>query len=127
MRPLILLSFFAMLFISCEKYNEDVLPVVGVYNAHVIGGHGDFAMSIQVDYGRNITIDAPWDDFFWYVAEAKVRHEEDWDKEIRIPSQWLDHGIEIQGEGVFFDQSIQLDYSLWIDGHRYDYTIVGTK
>lgn len=123
----ILLFIAASIFTSCEKYNEDVLPVVGVYHAHILSGSGDFSMGIQIDYGRNIRIDAPWDDFFWYEVDAKVRHEEDWDKDIKIPLQWIDDGIEIKGEGVFFENSIQLDYTLWIDGYPYEYTLVGSK
>jgi hypothetical protein len=119
--------FLGVLLTSCEKYDENVLPVVGTYVAHVVGGEGDFTMSINIDYGRNLTIDAPWDDYFWYAAHAKLRHEEDWDKEIRIPHQTLDAGVQLQGEGVFFDYSIQLDYTIWIDGHAYHYTIVGSK
>jgi hypothetical protein len=127
MKQSLLILMLCIAFVSCEKYDQDVLPVVGTYVAHVVGGEGDFTMSINIDYGRNLTIDAPWDDYFWYTADAKLRHEEDWDKEIRIPRQWLDNGVELKGEGIYFDHSIQLDYTVWIDGYSYNYTIVGSK
>lgn len=127
MKLKLLILFACFAFSSCEKYDENVLPVVGTYTTHVVGGEGDFTMSISVDYGKNLTIDAPWDNNLWYAADAKLRHEENWNKEIRIPHQYLDNGIELKGEGIFFDHSIQLDYTIWIDGQSFNYTIVGSK
>ncbi len=112
---------------SCEKYQEPILPVVGVYEANVVGVGGPFSISISVDFGDNILIDAPWDGEYWNVVEAEVRDEFEFEKRIRIFDQVLADGTRIYGEGIFFDYTIQLDYTVRYGGERYDYTIVGTK
>lgn len=112
---------------SCEKYQEEILPIVGVYEANVIGLAGPFSISIAVDYGDNIQIDAPWDGENWIVVDAEVRNEFDFQKRIKIFDQNLEDGTRIWGEGVFQDYSLQLDYTIRIDRVEYDYTIVGTK
>lgn len=112
---------------SCEKYQEEILPVVGVYEANVVGVSGPFSISISVDYGNNIYIDAPWDGEIWTVVDAEVRDEFDYQKRIKIFDQHLDDGTRIWGDGFFYDYTIQLDYTIRMNGVNYDYTIVGTK
>lgn len=113
--------------VSCEKYQEQILPVVGVYEANVVGIAGPFSLSISVDYGDNVSIDAPWDGELWDIIDAEIRNEDEFLKKIKIHNQSLDEGIRIWGEGFFFDYTIQLDYTIQIDNERYHYTIVGTK
>jgi hypothetical protein len=113
---------------SCsEKFNEDVLTVTGIYEANVVGVDGPFIITISVDHGSDILIDAPFNGMYWYLAEARIKKEEEDLKEIKIPDQRLDDGIYLEGEGVYYNYSIQLDYTLTIDGFDYDYSIVGTK
>jgi hypothetical protein len=123
----LLLLCLGLFVVSCEKYQEQVLPVVGVYEANIVGVNGPFSISISADFGNNVLIDAPWDGENWYVIEARVRDEWEFEKDIRIRDQKVDDGIRIRGEGVFFDYSIQLDYTLTIDGERRNFTLVGTK
>ncbi len=123
----LILIFLSALIISCERYDPEVLPVVGVYEANVVGVDGPFSISVSADGGNNVLIDAPWDAENWAVLEARIRNEFEYEKEIRIREQVVEDGVSIAGEGIFFDYSIQLDYSIWVDGIRQDYTLVGTK
>ncbi len=126
----ILLPIFIMIslfLVSCEKYQDEVLPVVGVYEANVLGVAGPFSLSVSVDYGDNLRIEAPWDGEVWDIVEANLQNEADFKKFINIRDQRLDEGVRIWGEGVFYDYTIQLDYTIRIDGVSEHYTIVGTK
>ncbi|GLR16873.1 hypothetical protein [Portibacter lacus] len=122
-----ILLCLSLVIISCEKYDEDILPIVGVYEANVVGVDGPFSVSISVDYGNNIWIDAPWDGDTWSVIKARVRDEYEYEKKIRIGNQEIDDGVRIDGEGFFFDYTIQLDYTIEIGNERRDFTLIGTK
>ena len=126
MKYLILLCL-GLFIISCEKYDEDVLPVIGVYEANIVGEGGPFSISVSSDFGNNILIDAPWDGENWFVAEARVTNEFDFEKDLRVKNQEIENGVRLSGDGIFFDYSIQLDYTIRIDGVRHDFTLVGTK
>jgi len=123
--PLFILGFLVLT--SCEKYQDEILPVVGVYEANVIGVAGPFSISISVDYGDNLYIDAPWDGEVWNVIDAFVHNEADFKKFIRIRDQRLSDGVRIWGEGVFYDYTIQLDYTVRIIGVNEHFTMVGKK
>lgn len=123
----LLLLCFGLLMISCERYQQEVLPVVGVYEANIVGVNGPFSISVSSDFGYNVLIDAPWDGENWSVIEARVRNEWELDKDIIIRNQRLEDGVRISGEGIFFDYSLQLDYTLTVDGVRENFTLVGTK
>lgn len=112
---------------SCERYDDEVLPVIGVYEANVVGVSGPFSVSISVDHGDNIRIDAPWDGENWAVLDADVDNEFEFEKRIKIFDQEIGDGVRIWGDGIFFDYTIQLDYTIRIDGVKYNYTLVGTK
>jgi hypothetical protein len=126
MKYLILFSL-ALLIISCERYQEQVLPVVGVYEANIVGVNGPFSISVSADFGNNVLIDAPFDGENWSVIEARVRDDWEIEKEIIIRDQRIDDGVRIRGRGIFFDYSLQLDYTITVDGVRENYTLVGTK
>lgn len=128
MKNLFLLSLFSLFILaSCEKYDEDILPIVGVYEAHISGVAGPFSMNITANYGDNVKIDAPWLDDNWVVIDADIDEEDHFTKEINIHEQDIDDGLRIYGEGVFQDYSIQIDYTI-VDGNDlYHYTLVGTK
>lgn len=121
---LLLMVFF---FSSCEKYREDILPLAGVYEANVVGVSGPFSVSISVDYGNNVLIDAPWDGEIWSVIEAHIRNEGLYRKIIRISAQNIGDGVRIWGEGIWYDYTFQLEYTIRIDGINYDYTLIGSK
>ena len=123
----VILLVLGLSIISCEKYDPDVLPVVGVYEANIVGVGGPFSISISSDYGTRILIDAPWDAENWSVIEARVSDEYGYEKDLRVKNQEIADGVRIYGDGIFFDFSIQLDYALEIDGETIDFTLVGTK
>ena len=64
-----LLSIFVLSISSCEKYDECSIPVVGVYEAYIVGVAGPFEITISIDYGDNIEIDAPWLEDNWFVSK----------------------------------------------------------
>ena len=113
--------------VSCEKYEDEILPMVGVYEANVVGVGGPYSVSISIDFGDRLTIDAPWDGEIWDAIDAEVRNQYDYKKEIIIYEQELEPGVFIWGEGVFYDYTIQLDYTIEVDNIKYGYTLVGTK
>jgi len=130
MKNLLLLSFLGIVMISvssCEKYDEDILPMVGVYEAHIAGVSGPFSMNITADYGDNIKIEAPWLEDQMKLVYADVNEEENFTKKIKIAEQTLSHGLRIYGDGVFQDYSVQIDYTI-VDGYDlYHYVLIGTK
>lgn len=128
MKKLILLFVLSVfLFTACEKYDEDIMPIVGVYEAHISGVAGPFSMNITAHYGDNIRIEAPWLDDNWYIVDADVDDKEYYLKDIDIPNQQIGDGLRIYGEGVFQDFSIQLDYTIVDGDDLYHYTLVGSK
>ena len=128
MKKLLIFSVLAvLLFGSCEKYDEDILPMVGIYEAYISGVAGPFSMNIVSDYGDNIIIQAPWLEDIDERVEADIDEVDHFRKKIQIHEQYLGKGRRIYGEGAFQDYSIQIDYTI-VDGNElYHYTLVGTK
>lgn len=112
---------------SCEKYRDDVLPVAGVYEANVIGIAGPFSMSISIDHGDNILIEAPFDGEHWEVIVADIDTEYGEHMDIDIDHTELSSHVFIDGDGFYLNGDIQLDYDITIDGISRHYTIVGSK
>lgn len=128
MKKLIALAVFAMFLLSsCEKYEEEVMPIVGLYEATISGVAGPFTMSIAADYGDNIIIEAPWLDDNWSLIDADVDEEGYYRMEINIPRQNIGDGLKLYGEGVFQDYSLQIDYTIEDGYDLYHYTLVGSK
>jgi len=123
-----LLGFLStILLISCDPYDEDILPIVGSYEANIIGLVGSFDMAISTTGGDNIRIDAPFDGFDYYLVDADIDNEEEWRKEIDIDRQEIAPDVYIEGRGVYFDYSIQLDYSIEDFTGEYDFTLVASQ
>lgn len=112
---------------SCQKYDEAILPMVGTYEAIIFGNSGTYNIGVSSGYGSDIFIDAPWDAQIFDEIEAEVKDKDSYRKRIKIKRQELEPGIEIWGEGVFYDYTIQLDYSIDFGGLVYDYTMVANK
>lgn len=122
------LTILSSLFLfACEEYDEDILPIVGSYEANIIGVTGPFNMAISTTGGDNIRIDAPFDSFDYALVDADIDNEEEWRKEIDIDWQEIAPNVFIEGRGVFFDYSIQLDYTIEDPTGRYDFTLVGSQ
>ena len=128
-----MLSIFVFSISSCEKYDECTIPVVGVYEAHIVGVTGSFDLLISIDHGDNIEIDAPWLEDNWYVLKADIDGCTDYSDgesnalDIDIHNQEFTENRRIEGDGFYSDYSIQIDYTI-IDGNdKYHYKIVGSK
>lgn len=123
------LAVFALLLLltSCEKYDEDIMEIAGVYEAHIAGVAGPFSMVVSSDFGNSIKIDAPWLKDKWALIDADVRHKDDYTKKINIYSQKFDGKKTIYGEGVFQNFTLQIDYTIQDGNDLYHYTLVGTK
>ncbi len=116
-----------LIFSSCEKYDEDVLEIAGVYEAHILGVAGPFSMVVSADFANSIRIDAPWLKDTWALIDADVRQKADYTKRIQIYSQKFDGNKRIYGEGVFQNYTLQIDYTIEDGNDLYHYTLVGTK
>jgi hypothetical protein len=128
MKKLFLLAVLAVFILtSCEKYEEEIMPIVGLYEANISGVAGPFTMSIAADYGDNIIIEAPWLDDNWTLVDADVDEEGYYRMEIYIPRQNIGDGLKIYGDGVFQDYSLQIDYTIEDGNDLYHYILVGTK
>jgi hypothetical protein len=128
MKNLLFISVLAIfLLTSCEKYDEDIMPVVGNYEASILGVAGPFSMTIASDYGDNIIIEAPWLDDNYTLVDADVDEEEFYRLHIDIFRQNIGNGLVIYGEGIYQDFSVQIDYTIEDGNDLYHYTLVGTK
>ena len=112
---------------SCSEYNDYVLPVIGVYDARVVGVSGGFDMSIAADGGNRLIIDAPFDGDVWKTIVVKFHEDGDYKNEIDIPRQDLGDGVEIWGDGFYYDGNIQLDYKISFWGDKYNYKLIGNQ
>ena len=115
-------------FIACEKYDEDVVQITGLYHANVLGISGPHTISIAYDRGDEIVIEAPFDGFEWIYINADVDHQRDFIKEIDIYEQQIGPGVFIWGEGFYQEGTIQLDYTIEFSPFEiYDFRIVGVQ
>ncbi len=121
----IILSF-SLLF-SCGEIDEEILPIVGVYEANVIGVNGPFSISITADSGDDIFIEAPFDGHKWEIIPADIDDKGEPKMEIEFFETEIAPGVFIDGEGFFYDYTIQLNYEIEVNGHVDRYTIIGTK
>lgn len=116
-----------LLFVSCTKPSEEILPLVGVYRAHILGVAGPFDLIISTDRSNNIFIEAPFDGAEWYIVKAKVSNTEREIKDIKISSQDLDCCTSVSGSGFHLDRTIELNFTLRKDGVKSNFKLVGTK
>ncbi len=128
MKKILFLAIVLISISSCEKYDDCVLPIVGVYDAHIVGVSGPFDLVISEAYGDKIKIDAPWLENTWSVLNANTDGcYDDFKMNIDIPVQTFDEYRDIDGKGFYSDYTIQIDYTIYDGNDRYEYTIVGTK
>ena len=128
MKKLLFLAVVLISISSCEKYDDCVLPIVGVYEAHVVGVSGPFDLVISEFRGDRIKIDAPWLENTWSLLDADTDGcYDDFKMNITIPVQTFDDYRDIGGKGFYSDYTIQIDYTIFDGDDRYEYTIVGTK
>jgi hypothetical protein len=117
-----------LLLSSCHiDPNDEVLPIIGVYDGHITGLSGPFSMSVSANGGDDILIDAPLDGFDYFVIEADTDDEGDAFIDLDIDRQFIDDISEIWGDGFYFDGTLQLDYTIRSGNTQYDFQLVATK
>ena len=121
---LLLLIFTA---ISCERYDERVLPIVGIYQGQVVGVTSPFKFSVSAKYGDNLLIDAPLDGIVWDVVTLDINDKNEERMTVRIPFQTLEDGVSIKGNGFYLNGTLQLNYSISVDGQRRNFKLVGEQ
>jgi len=133
MRYLVLIAAFVIGISSCEKYDDCTVPVVGVYETHLVGLSGPFDLVVSLDDGDNIQIDAPWLNDIWQNIDADTNGclantpDADTKLDITIHRQSFDGNKHISGDGFYSDYSIQLDYTITDGSNKYHYRMVGSK
>lgn len=113
--------------VSCLEYDEAVLPMIGTYESNIVNVDGPFIISVTADYGDNVWIEAPFDGEFWTTIYADIDNEDEEVKNIDIDFQEISPGEFISGSGIYFQNSIQLDYIISYRDVDFEYTLVGSK
>lgn len=126
-RVLLLTSFLSISMVSCHDIDEDIIPIVGIYRAHVLGIAGPFDLIIGTNGGDDVIIEALFDGFDWYTVNADIDNQKESLMDININNQEISPGIQMKGNGFFKDGTLELKYTITIKGIRSDYIIVGTK
>ncbi len=112
---------------SCQDIDDEILPIVGIYEANVVKLAGPFSLSISALGDNNVQIEAPFDGDVWSVVQANIDYQSQSKWDININRQSLAPGIELWGNGFFFDGTIQLNYTISFYGDAYDYKLIGSK
>jgi hypothetical protein len=113
--------------LSCEDLDPIVLPVIGLYEAQILGINDEYDINISANGDDNILIEAPFDSDVWSVIEADLDEKESGEWDIDIFSQQLAPGISIKGDGFFYRGKVQLDYTINFHGDKYDYRMIAIQ
>ena len=127
MKNLITLILISTFWISCQDYDENVIPLVGTYEAQVVAVSTPFTMAVSYDTDDMIFIDALFDGFNWGTIYCDIDDQEEDIKRIRIDRQNIGSNADIEGNGFYLNNSIQLDYTLYFLNEEADFTLVATK
>ena len=84
MKKTFTLLFFALILFSCQDIDDEILPMLGLYDAHVVGIDGPFSINVTAAGSDDVLIDAPFDGEFWSVVRADIdeRDRLKWDIDI---------------------------------------------
>ncbi|HMP31801.1 MAG TPA: hypothetical protein PKD85_19520 [Saprospiraceae bacterium] len=118
------LSIFAM---SCELYDERVLPIVGIYQGQVVGVSPPFKFNISAKSGDRLLLDAPLDGDIWDVITLDIDNKDNPRMRVTIPTQTLEEGVSVKGSGFYLDGTIQLNYTINVYGERRSFKLVGQQ
>ena len=117
----------AMLQFSCSSMDEEILPAVGIYRAHVVGIAGPFDVIISTDRNDDVVIEAPFDGDEYYTIYADLDINEGGKMDVEINDQQIAVEKHLRGNGFILNGTIQINYTLECDGINTKYKIVGTK
>ncbi|MBP9194316.1 MAG: hypothetical protein KBF57_06495 [Saprospiraceae bacterium] len=127
MKKTITLLSFALILFSCQDIDDEILPILGVYDAHVVGINGPFSINVSAAGNDDILIDAPFDGEFWSVVRADIDETDRLKWDIDIYRQSIAPGVEIWGDGFYYDGTLQLDYTMQFFGENFDYRMLAQQ
>jgi hypothetical protein len=128
MRNILLISFISIFTLSsCDEIDNAVLPILGTYRAKINADNRPFVMTVYGDRNDDIEIEAPFDGDVWSLVKVDIDNPYDIKWDLDIHRQSISPGIEIWGDGFFFDGTIQLDYTISFDGDKYKYRIIASR
>jgi hypothetical protein len=101
--------------------------MVGIYDGKLVGDNQFFDVVISLDRGDDLRIEAPFDGEIIDLAIVDVDCVDCDVKELSIDDQFLDQDVSIVGSGFYSFGSIQLDYTMYIFGDTYDFSLVAER
>jgi hypothetical protein len=113
--------------VSCELYDERVLPIVGIYEGQVVGVSAPFRFNVSAKSGDRLLLDAPLDGEIWDVITIDIDNKDSQRMNINIRNQPLEEGVSVKGNGFFMHGTIQLNYTINVQGERRSYKLVGQQ
>ncbi len=122
-----LFFFFLITLLSCHDVDEDILPLVGIYRAHIVGVAGPFDLIVSTDRSDDVLMEAPFDGFEWYIVKADIDNQTERVMDIQIDRQNIASFTNMKGSGFFRDGNIELNYTIDFDGEAVHFKLVGTK
>ncbi len=123
--PLFILSLF--LLVSCQEYNDYLVEMVGIYDGRLVGDNQIFDVVVSIDNRDDVRIEAPFDGEIIDLAVVDVDCVDCEIKELNIEEQYLDENVSIIGSGFYSFGTIQLDYTMYILGDAYDFSLVAVR
>lgn len=109
---LYLLCFSLVFFLpACDPLDEELVPMVGVYEGHLVGISGPFSMNIFLD-GNDLFMEAPFEGFEYSVIEVDVNNKDQEIVDFEFCNQDIGFDLTACGDGIFSNGSLQLDYEI---------------
>lgn len=128
MKQIYFLLFGMIIFCSCERFDENVVELSGIYTANILGVSGPHSIAIAYDRGDEIIIEAPFDGYEWISIFADVDNQTDFIKDIDLYEQEIGPGIFLWGDGFYNNGNLQLDYTIEFSPFEiYDFRLVGSQ
>lgn len=126
MKQLIFTLLTSLTLFSCQV-DEEIIPLVGIYRAHVLGVAGPFDLIISTHQNDNVLIEAPFDGINWAIIEADIDDKDLTVKDIDILSQQIYTTTTIKGDGFYSGNTLELEYCIKEGNDCLTYKIVATK
>lgn len=124
---IVLLSLLFSAFISSCSVDEEVIPIVGIYRAHVVGVAGPFDLVVSTHRGDNLLFEAPFDGVNWAIIEVDVDNPEKVIADLDVLKQDIYTEETINGDGFFSNNTIELEYCIRLNGSCENYKMVASK
>lgn len=112
---------------SCSSIDEEILPAVGIYRAHVVGVAGPFDLIVSTDRSDNVVIEALYDGLEYYTVNADLDVGSSDKMDINIDDQQIAVGKNLTGTGFILNGTLEISYTMKYEGKTFKYKIVGTK